>query len=87
MPNDVRFTTAAALRRSRPCQLVERRSVSGHSMRSRIKWRRYADDPAPSAESPIASSAMCGCGNAMASKLKEIVNAAVSGKKTLRMAS
>jgi hypothetical protein len=44
---------------------------------------RDPDRLTPGAESAIASNTIFGCGNAMAAELKEIMDAAVSGKETL----
>ena len=44
---------------------------------------RYSGRLTPGAESPITGNTIIGCGNTMATELKEIVNAAVSRKETL----
>jgi hypothetical protein len=47
---------------------------------------RQSGDVAPRAEGPVAGSAILICGEAMTAELKVIVDAAVRGKKTLRVA-
>jgi hypothetical protein len=61
-------------------------SCSAIACESGLNRSRYSDELAPRAESPVASSAVFGCGKAMTAKLKVIVDSAVGGKETLRVA-